>query len=362
MKQKAIVYGCGSFFEAHKKDIEKDYIICGTVDKYNKSAKYNSIEYLRDEYDYILIMIEKIDIIIEITKEIACAEKIDFSRVIFGIEKYGILNGVAHVYIDQMGLYVLTFDGIRTLISDTDMFWMTIKQKAIPYLENQASLFEEQLIEVHKKIYELTWGSGTSLSYNHDNDLYYRLPRYGVFDFGLTACLSLRCIYNFKKPYVLDLGCADGFYYKRFYSHIADLRYVGCDSDSYSIQKASMNNSEENALFLNRDFSIDMPVPEKNEYFTNVLWYASMQMFDYAIQKHILHEVRKRLGEKGILCGSAIIGDNNWEYCISYFEDLKSLKKMLGDFFSYVYVYIDYGMQDYAVFVASQSALCIDNF
>ncbi len=357
IKYKVIIYGCGAFFAAHREDVERDYTIVGTIDKYDKSAKYNSIKDLQDEYDHILIMICKIDILIEVAREFACIGSIDFSRVIFGIEKYGILNGVAHIYLDQLGLYLSTFDGNRTLITDTDYFWKNIEQSVIPYLENRASLVEEKLIEIHKKIYELNWGRGTSLSYNHDNDLYYRLPRYGVFDFGLTACLSLRCIYNFKKPYVLDLGCADGFYYKRFYSHVADLFYVGCDSYSYSIQKARMNNPGQNAVFLNRDFAMDMPKPERNEFFTNVLWYASMQMFDCAVQEHILEEIRKRIGEKGILCGSATIGKNNWEYGISYFEDLKSLKALLESFFSYVYVYKDYGMHDYAVFVASQSPL-----
>jgi len=197
------------------------------------------------------------------------------------------------------------------------------------------------------------------LSYNHDNDIFYRFLDSGSFGWGFIASLNLRTIYCFGNPYILDLGCADGFYYRRFLSKLDNVNYIGCDLDSYAIQKAQKYVVEHNcdASFLCLDFVNNMPVPNQQEYFTNIFWYSSMQMFEDETQKVILTEIKNRLGNEGILCGSVSIKSTGWKYCINSMENEEQVYNLLKQYFKHVWVYSDCGMGNDACFMASQKEL-----
>ena len=57
------------------------------------------------------------------------------------------------------------------------------------------------------------------------------------------------------------------------------------------------------------------------------------------------------------MAGTAYIKENSWEYCVNYFKGIGELKTFLQGYFKYVYVYSDDGLNDFALFVASQNKI-----
>lgn len=201
-------------------------------------------------------------------------------------------------------------------------------------------------------------GGDEPLSHNHLIDVYYRFPQEGVFDWGEIAFVNLRCIYMFHNPRVLDLGCADGFYYSMFYKYISDIEYIGYDIDNNAINKAKIDNEgDKKCTFLVRSFLTQFPDDDLG--ITNVLWNSSIQMFMDDDIDCILKNIKKCLsGNKGILSGTATViekGKPAWEYCVNPYKKVGDVKHVLLKFFSYVYVYKDRGMGDMCFFVASDN-------
>lgn len=213
---------------------------------------------------------------------------------------------------------------------------------------------------IHRQLFEITFAGTTgALSYNHDNDIFYRFKENGFFGWGLIATLNERAIDCFDEPYILDLGCADGFYYRRFLSHKKGLKYIGCNLDKKSVCKAQryMETHEGDASFLCLDFVNNMPIPAQTDSFTNVFWYASMHMFEDETQKCILKNIKFRLGNNGILSGSVSIKNTGWKYCINAMNNEEELFDLLNRYFNHVWVYHDRDMASEVYFMASQKEL-----
>lgn len=193
------------------------------------------------------------------------------------------------------------------------------------------------------------WGGGEAPLYeNHDIDVYYLWPCFGNFWWAEQSVFGLNCMNLFKKPYILELGCSDGFFAANIYLNVKDAKYVGCDMVETAILDARIRsnrrrNNESNAVgrFIVADFLRDMPC--ENEPLTNVFWFASIYMFSEAEQNQILLEVSKRLKKRaGILSGSALLKDvlkeKYWKYWVKLFDDENELRILLLKYFRNVYI------------------------
>lgn len=360
-KEKIIVYGCGDFFCKNRKKIESRFHVVGTIDQSSTIAQYKNLSECREQYAFILIMIARMDIVFEVIA-ILMKSGVNTEKILLGIHLFGDLCDEAEMHVTEDGGIRVSILDHNAVVYDDISFWNFVKKYLIPCLEKRSDELERQLVRIHQRIFDIKFSGGEGgrpvdvLSFNHDNDLFYRFPKYGMFGWGLIASLNLRAIYCFKRPYVLDLGCADGFYYRRFYTHVKNLKYVGCDTDQDSLEYINRykKNNPCNAEFLYSDFAENMPWPVDENRFTNIFWYASMHVFDDETQKNILQNIKDRLGDDGILSGSVSIKKNDWKYCINPLDNEKQVMKLLKEYFNHVYVYHDAGMGDDAVFLASQ--------
>lgn len=363
-KEKIIVYGCGEFFSRNREKIESRFNMVGTIDQSSKIAAYKNFTECKESYAFILIMIERMDIVFEVIENLLI-KGADTEKILLGINLFGALCDEVEMHVTKDGGICVSISDRSEVVYDDISFWNFAKRNIISHLEEKSNELEQQLINIHQRIFEIKFSGGEGgrqldvLSFNHDNDLFYRFPKYGLFGWGLIAALNLRAIYCFKKPYVLDLGCADGFYYRRFYSYVKKLKYIGCDIDPESLEYINRykRNNPCDAEFFCLDFAENMPWPVDVNTFTNIFWYASMHMFDEEKQKNILQNIQMRLGNDGILSGSVGIRKNDWKYCINPFDSEKQVMKLLKKYFKHVYVYHDAGMGDDAIFLASQSSI-----
>ena len=132
--------------------------------------------------------------------------------------------------------------------------------------------------------------------------------------------------------------------------------------DAYSIEKAKELIRDSSARFVVSDFCTSMPKPDKGRSFTNVFWNESIQMFETDKQRKILMEIKQRIGNNGILAGTAYLKNDrekDWDYCINASNNVEQIKFLLEEFFEYVYVHNDLGMNRMAVFIASDSEFCV---
>lgn len=238
---KTLVYGCGQFFKSNEEHIKKQFEIVGFIDRNSNNTDnkvYRSYIEYEGDYERILIMIEKTDSLFEVINLLRFQD-VNMKTIILGIGLYGKFSEYLDSYIANDNGIKFIIDGISEIVYDSDQFDSVVRTKLIPKLEKKGNDLISDIGCLYKKIYEFYWSSlKTPYSYNLECELYYRLREYGSFGFGTIAVFNLRAIHQFEKPYVLDLGCADGFYYNYYYSKIKGLEYVGCDIDTYAIAKA----------------------------------------------------------------------------------------------------------------------------
>lgn len=198
-------------------------------------------------------------------------------------------------------------------------------------------------------------------SFNHEIDIYFRLKNDGNFHWGEIASFNVKAIHMYESPYVLELGCGDGFYADYFYKWIPNLKYVGCDLDELGISDARERLKEvSNFSFISGDFLKNMPLD--NCALTNVIMCETINMFSKEEQEEIIDGVAERLREKkGIFSGTAVLYDKKnpqWEYYIGLYEEPKELRELLETRFSNVLLYTRKNMPDNAIFfMASDGSL-----
>lgn len=189
---------------------------------------------------------------------------------------------------------------------------------------------------------------GVRLSNDPDIHLYYRWPLTGNTIWAEVPCFNIHALLQFPERIVLELGCANGWYYREFYSGIDKLKYIGCDlaedtineAEKKLIKKEKSIKKKFDANFLVADICKNMPM--KGEQLTNIFWFASMCMFTREQREGIFFQITERLKEKkGILSGSAVLKDINskqWNYYIGLFENEDDLRDELGCYFNNVFI------------------------
>lgn len=134
---------------------------------------------------------------------------------------------------------------------------------------------------------------------------------------------------------LLDLCCGGGFYTRHFFSSRAN-RIVAVDYDPVALGHARRNCSAPNIEYICADIRTAMPEGE----FDNIVWDAGIEYFTAPEISEVLANIRRRLGDKGILSGYTLVGrpkgstQTDHEYKFSTKEELAgNLKKFFANVF-----------------------------
>lgn len=200
-----------------------------------------------------------------------------------------------------------------------------------------------------QKLYEdkskILWIDKYQKCSDHDIDVYVRYEREGYFGWGHVATIIMLALNQFDSPYILDLGCGSGYYYRHLCKYVSGLNYVGCDNDfaSYlAIYEDEFNKG--NTDFVVADFAKNMPNPLKKKNFDVITWNGSYSCFDDDEHKKIIESASKKLGQNGILVVSDYFSEKNnspWYYSINSARDEGKLRKIFQEVFDNVFLYID---------------------
>ena len=218
------------------------------------------------------------------------------------------------------------------------------------------------MLRVSLKIREIIYDGGRlRLSLDHDISLFYKW-QIGKFKWLKIPSFSLFALDMFKDKKVLELCCANGWFYREIYSNYRDLEYCGVDFSEDTIKEAKRkvkNKEKRLGRKLNPDFrvaDITKGIPE-GEY-TNVFWYSAMSLFDEENRNKILKQIAERLDfHKGILSGNAAIrvnGEESWFK--SAYNNKEELKNELLKYFQDV-VLVNAMSEDSIFFMATNGNL-----
>ena len=195
---------------------------------------------------------------------------------------------------------------------------------------------------VNYNMYKFAFFSGktgkSSRWFDHDIDVYYLWDKNGETGWLERGCFSQLAIEMFEMPFVLELGCGDGFYTKKYYSKYVNSNnkrrggvkacHISKDPNRTACRKYSGPNIE----YMVRDFLHDMPDGK----FTNVVWDASMNFFKESEIRIILAHIKEKLAsQKGILSGSTVL-NAKWEYYRTEFSSPMEVKRILCEYFENV--------------------------
>lgn len=185
------------------------------------------------------------------------------------------------------------------------------------------------------------------LSNDRDISLYYRWPESGDISWLITPSFVLDAIEMFDEKDVLEIACANGWYYREIYSCIERLNYTGFDICNDTVMEARRKlkwKTEDKKRKLNAQFIVDDAITttlyEKD--YTHVLWFSSICMFRQQDRESIMKKIAACLKKKnGIFCGSVFLKnetDYKWSYWIEEYNDQYELKVELGKHFKNVFV------------------------
>lgn len=132
---------------------------------------------------------------------------------------------------------------------------------------------------------------------------------------------------------LLDIGCGDGFFARRFYAPLC-AHVDAIDVDTSAIRAARRWNSGGNVTYFNVDACKD-PLPRAN-YDVVVLDGVAGHLSQNALAI-LLRRVATVLGENGVFCGSESLGKEGHDH-LQFFDSLDALRSMLQPYFEYVQV------------------------
>ncbi len=256
------------------------------------------------------------------------------------------------------------------------IIWLFILHKVshVKFIDNALLKLNDFYNGILKKMiansYEtraLLYGEGGErLSNDPDIHVNWRWPISGSTIWAEVPSFNIQALLKFENRKVLELGCANGWYYREFYSNISNVDYTGCDLSEDTISEAIRKvnlKSKKSKKILNHKFLVaDMleEMPCKNEDMTNIFWFASMCMFTEENRKSIFENISIRLkNERGILSGSGVIkdeSDQQWSYYIGLLYSKEALRTELLRFFKNVYI-TDTSSKNLVFYMASDGEL-----
>lgn len=139
---------------------------------------------------------------------------------------------------------------------------------------------------------------------------------------------------------LLDIGCGDGFFTKRFFSAKC-LQVDGIDIEPSAIQYAVKENAAENVKYHLLDaVEMDFPAPE----YDVIVWDGAIGHFSPETLDKVLSKIADSLAVDGVFVGSESLGLEGSDH-MTRFHELKDFGKLFSKYFSY----IELQSQDYRI-------------
>jgi SAM-dependent methyltransferase len=133
---------------------------------------------------------------------------------------------------------------------------------------------------------------------------------------------------------LLDLGCGDGFFARRFYApRCAQVDAI--DIEPSAIEHARRRNAAPNVRYVLTDAVAD---PFPSERYDVVVWDGALAHFAADTAERVLEKVRASLAPDGAFCGSEALGEDAGHDHLQVFATLYDLAGLLGRVFPHVQV------------------------
>ncbi len=130
---------------------------------------------------------------------------------------------------------------------------------------------------------------------------------------------------------VLDIGCGDGFFDRRFFSERC--RAIDAiDIEESAIAHATRHNPGDNISYRRMDaVRDDFPSPP----YDVVIWDSAIGHFAPDVTNHMLLKIRATLSPDGIFVGSETLGTEGHDH-LQFFDSLEDLRSLLEKHFAHV--------------------------
>jgi len=169
-------------------------------------------------------------------------------------------------------------------------------------------------------LHEIHRGEWFSLGFDvHPNSV----PGYFARGFYAAECIR-------PGDRLLDIGCGDGFFSKRFLAQ-AGGRVDALDIDPIALAVARRHNSDPNVRFWLVD-ATQGPFPSKQ--YEVVIWDGALAHFPEETTQGMLHKISTVLSPSGIFLGSESLGRGDHGHR-QFFDHLEDLEKSLRPHFAH---------------------------
>lgn len=129
---------------------------------------------------------------------------------------------------------------------------------------------------------------------------------------------------------LLDIGCGDGFFTKRFYSKRCS-HIDAIDIEPSAIEAATSQNASPKIRYQLRD-AVNTPFPSDN--YNVVVWDGAMGHFAADTTHTMLAKIVGALAEDGIFAGSESLGFEGHDH-LQFFESIQDLDMLFSRHFAY---------------------------
>jgi SAM-dependent methyltransferase len=130
---------------------------------------------------------------------------------------------------------------------------------------------------------------------------------------------------------VLDIGCGDGFFTRRFLAPRAEL-VDGVDIEPSAISAATKYNAAPNVRFSRVD-AVNEPFPSPS--YDAVIWDGAIGHFGADVTAGLLAKIKTALGPNGVFAGSESLGHEGDDH-LQFFETLDDLGALFRRFWRHV--------------------------
>ena len=133
---------------------------------------------------------------------------------------------------------------------------------------------------------------------------------------------------------LLDIGCGDGFYNYRFYSHKCE-HIDAIDIEPSAIAYAKLNNNAQNISYVLQD-AVNQAFPSPK--YDVIAWDGAIGHFAPETTAKMLSKIVGALKDNGIFTGSESLGHDEGCDHLQFFETIEDFGRLFKNHFKYVYI------------------------
>jgi SAM-dependent methyltransferase len=137
-----------------------------------------------------------------------------------------------------------------------------------------------------------------------------------------------------EEDVVLDIGCGDGFFSRRFLAARAS-HVDGVDIEEDAIDAARAFNGGANIQYHRLDATKE-PFPK--EQYDVVAWDGALGHFSASTTELMFAKIKSCLSRRGVFCGSESLGEEGSDH-LQFFDSAEDLGRLLGKHFAIVQVH-----------------------